>query len=311
MNPETKATAEQIRVICAKHDIPYRSHRRITTGFSHEVHRLNADLILKLYNSENTKKYEMEAAMLASNLPFRKPELIVQGGPDGLIDRNYIIMTYVAGVSLGGRWHKATDVQREALVREICSSLVIINRIDPVAVGLIAADSWGDIVRQRGEVLTAKLQAKQIISASTARQAIRTFDRYAGVFAGSPLYVVHWDIQFDNFIVNEQFELQALIDLENVELAALDYPLFILRNMTDEPKKFLKEDEEKFADKADYAQLLEWYKKYYPAMFDFEDLQTRVRIYQLLDTLHLLADWSHIPGLHKKLTRLTSPNYTK
>jgi hypothetical protein len=50
MNPETRLTDDEIKSICARHDILYYSHTRINFGFSHEVHRLNDDLIIKLFN---------------------------------------------------------------------------------------------------------------------------------------------------------------------------------------------------------------------------------------------------------------------
>lgn len=89
------------------------------------------------------------------------------------------------------------------------------------------------------------------------------------------MYPVYWDIHFDNSIVNEKFELQAIIDLENVELTPLDYPLVIVKKQTDEPEKYLREENEKYANKKDYVQLMAWYKKYYPEMFAFENLKDR------------------------------------
>jgi hypothetical protein len=39
-------------------------------------------------------------------------------------------------------------------------------------------------------------------------------------------------------------------------------------------------------------------------MFAFDNLETRLKIYQLLDILHLLKDWSHVEDLHTKLAKL-------
>ena len=115
----------------------------------------------------------------------------------------------------------------------------------------------------------------------------------------------YWDVHLDNFIVNDRFELQAIIDLENVELTALDYPLFAIEKMMHEPHKYLAEEDEKYADVKDYAKLKTWYRKYYPEMFDFKDQKTRVELYQLLDALHLAVDWSHVPELSEQINALT------
>ncbi len=48
---------------------------------------------------------------------------------------------------------------------------------------------------------------------------------------------------------------------------------------------------------------------YYPEMLAFEYLEERVMIYQMLDVLHLLKDWSqhteHYDELDKFITKLT------
>ncbi len=45
-------------------------------------------------------------------------------------------------------------------------------------------------------------------------------------------------------------------------------------------------------------------KLLHPEMFAFDDLDTRVKVYQLLDILHLLAGWFHVKELHTKLQKL-------
>ena len=91
-----------------------------------------------------------------------------------------------------------------------------------------------------------------------------------------------------------------------MRIAALDYPLFVVKKLTDEPQKYLREEDEKYANLKDYARLKEWYKKYYPEMFAFDNLEQRIKIYQLIDTLHLLVDWSSDRELYKKLDELTA-----
>lgn len=73
MNPETKLTDEQIKAICARHDIQYQSHIRINTGFSHEVHRLNNDLLIKLFNTGKPRNFETELTLLKSDQIFQNP----------------------------------------------------------------------------------------------------------------------------------------------------------------------------------------------------------------------------------------------
>ena len=304
MNPDTKLTIEQLKYICSRHNIPYHSHERVTVGFSHEVHRLNDDLIIKLFNTKDLRRFQTERALLASEQPIRKPKLIASAEPDVIVDRGYVIMPYIPGLSLGSYWHRASDEQREKLIEEISQSLKIINKIKPSDIALEPGGSWRDLVVKRGEDLVAKLQATHTLDRDTAETTLRVLRGKSQILDGTGVLPVYWDIHFDNFIVSERFELQALIDLENVELASLDYPLFVVQKQMDEPEKYLREEDEKYADKEDYAKLKDWYRKYCPEMFAFDDLEVRVRLYQLLDTLHLLVDWSHVKSLYTKLDEL-------
>ncbi len=304
MNPETKLTDEQVKVVCVRHNIPYHSHTRINTGFSHEVHKLNDDLVIKLFNTSNPVNFKTELALLQSDLDFPRPKLVANYEGTNKQDRSYIIMGFVPGISLGSKWHEATDEQRERLIQDISKTLVTINRLDPKTIG-DTSDDWQTIVEKRIRKLIDKLTGKNILTDKQAEIVIATVEANGQFLADSKLYPVFWDIHFDNFIVNEQFELQAVIDLETVIIAALDYPLFVVEKLTNEPHKYLREEDEQYADLKDYARLKEWYRTYYPEMFAFENLDKRVRLYQLIDTLHLLIDWSSSTELYDKLDALT------
>jgi aminoglycoside phosphotransferase (APT) family kinase protein len=304
MNPETKLTDEQTREICARHNISYRSHSRLNFGFSHEVHQLNDDLIIKLFNTNSPANFETELILLQSDLDFPKPKLIASYKATNEQDRSYIIMSFIPGFSLGSKWHEATDDQREQLIASISKTLATINHIEPQTIG-DTSDSWDMIVEQRIKKLTDKLLAKNILTDEQARKVTATIDTNKKYLVDSELLPIYWDIHFDNFLVSEQFEIQAIIDLENVQIAALDYPLFVIQKLTDEPHKYLREEDEQYADVKDYAKLKEWYRKYYPEMFAFDNLDERVKLYQLIDTLHLLVDWSHDRELYDKLEALT------
>jgi aminoglycoside phosphotransferase (APT) family kinase protein len=303
MNPETKLTKAQLTAICAEQAIPYVSHERVTTGFSHEVHRLNDDLIIKVYDADYQKNFMTETAVLQANLHIPKPSFRASGTVNGT-DRSYVIMSYVPGTSLGGMWHLATDEQREKLIEEICGALKAINTLPPHVIHADTSETWQGFLRGVTSELVDKLLESGIISHATALQTGDAIERYAVVFTDEKMKVVFWDIHFDNFIVDEHYTLQAVIDLESTMLASLDYPLFVIQKMTDFPHKYLREDEEKYARVKDYVHIRDWYRKYYPAMFEVEQLDTRLKMYQLYDALHLLKDWHKNSETYDELNRL-------
>lgn len=304
MNPDTKITLLQIKQICEKHGIVYLSHERITQGFSHEVHRLNNNLILKIFNKEHADKFQTERALLASNGNFQKPKLVASDASNDILDRYYIVMSYIPGKSLGSTWHLANDTQREKLISSICKNLQVINTIDSTSVGLQQKNSWQSHLQERINSLTDELTKNNTIDTTIAKQ-IHTLARGIGsIFHDTTLHTTYWDIHFDNFIVNESFELQALIDLENVELTSLDYPLFVIRKQMNDPAKYLSLEDENHAKLEDYDKLEYWYRKYYPEMFAFDDLENRIKVYQLIDTLHLLNHYPKEEELHATLSSL-------
>lgn len=304
MNPDTKLTVEQLKTICEAHGITYKSHGRITAGFSQEVHRLNDDLVIKLYNTtDDPSRFKTEAALLGSELPFLKPKLIAADDGEE-IGRSYVIMSYIPGVSLGGVWHTATNEQRERLIRQIAETLQVINEIDPKLIGADTTKTWQETMTNNCLRDLDKLATKKGLDELTIQKTKEAISRYAPSLADSEQYVVFWDIHSDNFIVNEDFELQAIIDLEGASYAALDFPLFVIQKMTDMPHKYLREEEEKFADRKDYLHLKDWYRKYYPEMFNFNALDSRLRMYQLGDVLQLLQDWPDNKDNRDDLARL-------
>ena len=304
MNPETKLTDDQIKAICARHNIPYELHARINTGFSHEVHRLNDDLLIKLFNTSEPRNFETELALLKSDLDFPKPKFIASHQGTSKQDRDYVIMSFVDGLSLGGKWHEATDQQREQLIKDISKTLAAINRLDSEIVG-DTQDDWQMIIESRITKLVNKLSDRNVLTKQQKQKIIATTEANKKYLTNSRLYPVYWDIHFDNFLVTENFELQAIIDLENVEFAALDYPLFVIEKLMREPHKYLREEDEKYADVKDYAKLKDWYGKYYPEMFSFANQDERIKLYSLLDTLHLFVDYPHVRELYDKLDELT------
>lgn len=304
MNPDTKATEADIRKICEKHGIKYVSHERITTGFSHEVHKVNEDLIIKIFNTSNDQNFKTECAVLKSPAISLKPDLVACSDDNNPLDRPYIIMTFVPGYSLGGRWHLTTNEQREELIKQIVSVLRQINSLNITDMGLSPIKDWSLHLEQLGKTWADKLFTKDILTQADANKAVQTIKNASEWLKTDNLPCVYWDIHFDNFIVDEDFNLKAIIDMENVAVMSLDYPLFVVEKQTHQPEKYLREDEEQFADVKDYANLKNWYRQYYPEMFDFERLDERIKVYQLLDVLHLLKDWSANTELRSQFREL-------
>jgi hypothetical protein len=303
MNPETTITEDQIKALCSMHGIPFTSSQRIAVGFSNEVHQINGDLIIKVYLPEG-KRYETELLVLSSSLDFPRSKVIAHASDSKIVDRSYIIMTKLEGVGLGHVWHELNDGQRESLIRQYIEMQQQITTLNIQDLPYLRTSDWSDILKYEFNQSIDRLRDRPILSKEQIATVYAKLEGAKKLFAGNAIHPVFWDIHLDNVMVDKSGQLVGFIDFEHVVPSALDYPLFALRRLVTDPKKYATEENEKFATPKDYTQVWSWYQRYYPKMFDYPQLDERIHIYQLLDTLRLLDEWSHNPKLVKTFEQL-------
>lgn len=305
MNPETTLAQKDIQVICNHHGIIYKTDQRITTGFSNEIHLINNEVILKVCTRpENIDRFTVEEKMLAHDEGFLKPKLIAADFSKQIIPSEYILMEYVDGDPLGFIWHTLDNTARASLVKEISTTLRDINQINPSEI-FDTHEKWGDYIANRFGKSNQRLLKREILTRQQFDDIAEIFEKYRSVLNTSPTKVNYWDIHFDNFIVKDG-KLAAIIDLEAVSETALDYPMYVIRKMMNQPEKYLTEENEQYAKLEDYENLEKWYRKYYSEMFEFDHFEERVAIYQMLDVLHLLKDWWKNSELYVELNGFIS-----
>ncbi len=305
MNPESTFSTDQIKQLCELNDIEYFTHSRITIGFMNEVYKINDDLVLKIYKSEDgNKRYQTERAILSSDIDFARPSFVAEGETDDR--RHYIFMAFVDGPVLGHVWHLATDAQREAIVKDLSTILRKINKISVEFLPSEQDQPWHIYLQTRLEDMARELLDKNIIAQAQDSALKNTFSKYLDALKTDKMCPVFWDVHFDNIIVDDNFKLKALIDLESVDVCAVDYPLFVVTKLMDDPKKYATEENEKFAMPEDYKNLRSWYEKYYPEMFKHPLLKDRIKAYILLDTMNLMKEWSHVTELVDKFNEQIS-----
>jgi len=303
MNPETTITLQDIKNICRENGIKYQSAKRITDGFTNEVHLINNEIILKVCTRpDNIDNFIIEVKALENDDTIIKPKFITADFSKQVIKQPYILMSYVSGTSLGSLWHTLDHENRQSLIEDIAVNLKKFNAIKPGSF-FQKEFQWGDDLINRFEVLSLVLLERNTLNKQQVSDIKTILNRYKTLLNQTPTKVVYWDIHFDNFIVNNDNKLAAIIDLEAVGQTAIEYPLFVVQKMMDNPKQYLSLGNEQYASVADYKDLWNWYEQCYPEMFAVEHLKERVKIYRLLDTLHLLKDWPHTTQLHKDLSR--------
>gem|GEM_PF-29035 len=297
-------TRNYIKKICARHNIELKKTTRFAAGFTNQVYKINNDLILKIYTEK--ENFINEKDILQSDLDIKRPKLIAQNKKE-----KYIIMEFINGSSLGHVWHKASETQRENLIKNICENLRKINKLDPEEFADYGK-SWREILEYGKYNLQdslKKLRKQKIFDKKEIKQAENFWRQNSHYFDNEKTTPVFWDIHLDNFIVDEKFNILAQIDFENIWLTAKDYPIYRLEKMMNNPRLYLSENDEKFADKDDYKNLRKYYEKYCPEMFAFKNLASRVRVYHFLDALKLIARFPNDEPLRAAYKNLVSRNY--
>ena len=119
---------------------------------------------------------------------------------------------------------------------------------------------------------------------------------------------VDWDVRnfhgysttkgstYNSYIIKDK-KIVGILDFERTDWSSIDYNLDVINRMVKEPHKYVSEESDKYIKDKDYADLLTWFKEFYPELFKFKNLEKRLDIYTLSDCLGLLPDWSRSEGL--------------
>jgi aminoglycoside phosphotransferase (APT) family kinase protein len=303
MNPETSLSNDQIKAIFAKYKLATDPKiRRITIGFTNEIHQVD-EYILKVYLRPTTgeESFDKESGFY-KNLHGKVlvPELVVADKSLELLDKPFIIYKMIEGEPLGSCWHKLTDSQRKQIIEDVCVQIKLIQRSDTNP-QLNSGQTWQEqmIATIQTDLKVAK--DNQLLSRDIITQIEDYLPRSAGVLEQQTLGLMYWDVHLDNLIVNEQSKLVGIIDFEHVDVVSIDFVLTIIRQMVRYPHLMLAEDMEQYANKADYQYVMDWFKEFYPELFEFPKLERRIDLYELADLLRLLPRFPKAQQLHDRL----------
>lgn len=79
--------------------------------------------------------------------------------------------------------------------------------------------------------------------------------------------------------------------------------LDIIKRMVEFPKKYMSEESEPFAKHEDYSQLLNWFREFYPELFDFKDLPARLDLYDIEHNLKDIIGWPDAIELREMIAK--------
>lgn len=305
MPPDTLAASENIATIFKAHGLGDNlPARRITVGFTNEIHHVG-DNILKVYARPDTAQmsYEKVTDLFEKlNGKVLVPELIAKDDSRTIIPRPCIIYKFISGTPAGHIWHLHTHEQRKLLIYEGVKQLKAIAVSEPNPV-LKDYPSWREQIETKLNEYLEVVRQQKLFSADIVRLLQQYIDKNIGLLEQARLGLQYWDFHLDNLIVDNG-KLVGLIDFEHVDVVSVDYVLNIVRQMQNYPHLNLAEEIEQFANLDDYNDMLSWFKEFNPELFAFDELETRINLYDLEGMLRLRPRFPNAQQLDDRVAKI-------
>ncbi len=257
------------------------SIQKIEIGFTNKVYVVNNKFILKVCeDKENEKNFEKEVFfynLFKEKIPV--PKIEVYDNSKKILDRFFMIYPKIRGDNLYSKWHLLSDSKRKNIIKQLCNILRVINNTSyhkfTKTFRLDSSVNWHDRIINKIKNSLQRIEQKKIIPKEFI-QSIKDFVKENHhTLREQEIALVYWDAHFDNILIKNH-KIIGILDFERTELASIDFTLDIIKRMVDYPKKYMSKEFEKFAKKEDYAQLLVWFREFYPELFDFKDLDKSI-----------------------------------
>ncbi|MEA2056777.1 MAG: aminoglycoside phosphotransferase family protein [Patescibacteria group bacterium] len=259
-------------------------------GFSNDVYFVG-NHVLKVGKSEEDRNFLRREAffygLFANKLPV--PKVIVK---DFSSNPPYFIYKKIVGTNLYTHWHQYTNQQRRNAVRCICEYLCLINLEDPrpycEKFGVDPNRDWQNYVLAKLEKWKQQAVKQDLISNSQVGRINELVEVHKDSLKESKMALTYYDPHFDNILVKNG-EVTGILDLERTDYLSIDFVLDLAKRMVDYPTKYVSEESKNLIKKEDYNQLLKWYKEFYPQLFEFDQLEKRLKLYGVRYTLKILT----------------------
>jgi aminoglycoside phosphotransferase (APT) family kinase protein len=288
MPPDTLTTPESIAAIFAAHGLDNNlAAKRITVGFTNEIHHVG-DYILKVYARPDTDQvsYEKETNLFKKlNRTVLVPELVAKDASRTIIPQPYIIYRYIVGKPAGHIWHLLTHEQRKQVIHDGVGQLKAIAASEPQP-KLKNYQTWREQIENKLNDYLDVVRQQKLFDIETVQSLQTYIDKNIELLEQSKLGLQYWDFHLDNLIIDNS-KLVGMIDFEHVDVVSIDYVLNIVRQMQQHPHLNLAEEMEQYANLEDYKDMLNWFKDFYPELFAFDKLETRINLYDLEGMLRL------------------------
>ncbi|MEJ0053106.1 MAG: phosphotransferase [bacterium] len=304
-----KLSENQIKevFIAAEIGVP-KQISKLGVGFSNDVYSIDDTYIFKAIRDEEDEIYLKKEIYLCGLFQNKLPVPVIAYSDTNklALDRGYVIYEKIKGDNLYMRWHEYSVDERKAVVKQICSYLRIINETPyqefAANFGIDTTALWRNRMMANIEEHAAKAIMKGGIEPGFVHEIRKYVEENAQVLDESKTALTYYDVHFDNFIVRDM-EVVGMLDFERTDIRSAEYVLDVVQRMVNEPMKYASEAAEPLIRPEDYADLMEWYREFYPELFSFNKLGTRLALYAIDHDLEQLFWWPESESLKASLAK--------
>ncbi|MEK6858045.1 MAG: phosphotransferase, partial [Nanoarchaeota archaeon] len=234
------------------------------------------------------------------------PKIIVYDNTKKKFSKVFVIYHKIKGDNLYAKWHLLSNAERKNIVKQLCK---ILKKINNSSYGnfvkkfkLKSSINWHDKILSQIRSHLKNIESKKILSTEFIQKIKSFVETHHQVLNEQKIALVHWDVHFDNILIKNN-QIVGLIDFERTELASIDFTLDVIKRMVEYPKKYMSKKFEKFAKKKEYSKLLNWFKEFYPELFQFKNLDKRLDLYSIEHDLATLLGWPNSKATKKMIAK--------
>lgn len=255
--------------------VQIKSLRKFKPIFSQPKWIINNEFVLKVWDKDQYRHYEKEHYMLhfLSDKLKNIPKVKCSNFP-------YILMSKLSGNTLNDDWHKLSLSKKECFIIQICEFIELISKQDYSSSKRIfpKIKNWQKWVKDQFFSNLDIAITNNLIPKSEFDELKNVFLQNEYALKEQKMQIMYYDIHFGNFLI-ENDSISGILDFERVDWVSIDYCLNWIKRMDSHS--------EEYSIKKDETSIFNLFKKHYPSLFEFEHIEERLLIYEMLSDLRI------------------------
>jgi len=281
---------------------------KLDIGFTNDIYIINDQYILKVCvdekNEENFNRESFCYDFFKDMVPV--PNIIVSDTSKRVINKYYMIYEKIAGDNLYSKWHLFSSEDRKHIVSQLANMINCVNTSEyKLFLNHFKMNediNWHNLRYNSLKEKLSEISKNKILDNNFIDHIEKYINNNHDTLIEQRIGLTYTDLHFDNVLISGN-TVTALLDFERVDVLSIDYALDTIKRLSEYPYLYACEEYEKFIESKDYIDLVEWFKEFYPDLFNFKHLDTRLSLYAMEYDMRLLLKFPESEGLKQRLAK--------